>query len=138
MVLLFKTNISQTSLPAQTPKTLGNIGFTKQNHKFQSEILVLLSKTICFVQNSKKHANSNKTNKTIGLRSLSRLHPKPPSPDSWNLCFYWFYWFYWFFWGFLLFSTKHMVLFIKTTISYWNLWFCLVKPIFPIETDGFA
>ena len=41
-------------------QTLENIGFTKQNHSILVKIFVLLSKTICFQQNSKKPLKNKK------------------------------------------------------------------------------
>ena len=44
-------------------QTLENIGFTQQNYSLLVKILVLLSKTICFQQNTKKHKKKQKKNK---------------------------------------------------------------------------
>ena len=41
-------------------QTLENIGFTEQNHSLLVKILVLLSKTQCFQQNSKKYTKNKK------------------------------------------------------------------------------
>ena len=46
-------------------QTLENIGFTKQNYSLLVKILVLLSKTICFQQNTKKPSKNQKPIKPI-------------------------------------------------------------------------